>query len=214
MQAMTPEKRVGEICTLLATRAQDVELSSKAAVEGEGKTVPAVGYPKIYVQALLKQVDSAPFIQESAQVERLILSAHPHDALRKIYVNRFTVHIHALHGVKDEVGQVPVVASIAENLRRHVPTYLGQAGLELLTVSSMQDNDDGVYASLDALWAKVKVGDTVLHLENEFLRPIHLHYDMETFGVIAEKDLYTDLGRLKTLQTACEPTNGLLARIG
>lgn len=114
MQAKTPESRVGEICSLLATRAQDVELSSKSAVEGEGRTAPVVGYPKIYVQALLKQVDSAPFIQESAQVERLILSAHPHDALRKIYVNRFTVHIHALHGVKDEVGQVPIVASIAE----------------------------------------------------------------------------------------------------
>ena len=126
-----PEMRVATaleaIEERLAEERRGVRTQQDAAGSDKGGT--HTGYGAVFRDTFLTRIMQPDHQSFTARLEEVLdARAHPHVAIGLILESAPIEYVHALLGQKDFVASLPLVKRVAEELRDHGPTFLGQVG--------------------------------------------------------------------------------------
>ena len=189
------------------------------------------GYAKHYHSSLYELLENETFVRDCSAVREMIeqltsrgagedgvevKARHPHEIISFIIEAKHAPMVHALFGVKDEVPALPVVKLIADHLRAHGPTFLGQLGFEMVMPLAMQgESKTRTYPKLDKMWKELAGGSVAFDLENDFKSATLAHYSKKPVAAVPASDVYGSFTRNTSLKTRVgAESTGLFGTLG
>lgn len=193
-EGSTPETVHERAAMALRLLCERTEATSVAPKGDESAELLLTGYAKRYQPALYELLGNEDFMRVCEEVKTMITALveaagevsegdaapstpHPHDIIGLIISTGYMPLLHALTGVKDEVPALPVVKMIADTLRAHGPTFIGQLGFEMVMPAAMQVEDpDRTYPKLESVWEAYRGGNLLFDVENDFIGLTKAYY--------------------------------------
>ena len=192
-QALSPEARTNKVVALIKERTLEGKRGSSSDSTVADDKPRVVGYPVHYQAAVYKLLADPVFVAKMDEIVSMFADGkHPTAIIAKIIQSGYAVLYHPLMGVKDEVPLLPVVKTIADNLRAFGPAFFGQLGFELVMPLRLVAKGTTTYPSLDKMWEVWKTGSVSFDIENDFKYATEAFYSCQknpaSVQVIIPKD--------------------------
>ena len=173
-QALTCEARVARAIELIDERDAEAKRGKSESVD----QAKLVGYPQSYQAVVYAKLADPSFMALVDTLNKMFDDGkHPHDIIAAIILSGEAIFYHALCGVKDEVASVPLVKKIADELRMHGETFMGQLGYELtMPRSIVAMGPPDAYPRIPSLWKTFISGSVLFDLENLVLYGVPAFY--------------------------------------
>ena len=218
-QEEAAELRVSRVLRALDAREADDKAAEKAEKSTDSdKGAAAMGYAAVFRKDFHQRIAQPAHQEFTAALQELFdQAAHPHVIIGYILEGGVIEYVHALFGIKDLIPSLPLVKRVAEELRDHGPTFLGQIAFELVLPARAQVGHDGIFAPLTEMWEQLRKGDVCFDMENDFMYVSEAFYqDVHADQVVKvpAAKLYTSPLRNQKLLRICDSKTGLFARIG
>ena len=196
--------RLTKALEMLSKKTVEYKLTSK--VETDAPVMR--GYARNHHAALYHLLGLDHFVSFTVRLETMIRDSdvHAHQCIAEIVKSPFGMLRDALTGHKEEVESVPVVKLIAQTLRVHGPTWMGQMGCELVMPTHFTPLS---YPPLVQIWKDFCSGDLDLDVYNDLIIATKTYYNSTDQTVIPAVRV-ADSQRYRSLIRNCE----ILQRVG
>ena len=167
MQQLSPAERTAKVLEILEDKEQDRQRAKEAAPAGEARLI---GYATAHQAEVYKRLGDPVFTALTEAIQGMFDShEHAHAIIGAIVRSGEAIFMHALCGQKDAVPAIPLVKMIANTLRMHGPTFLGQLAFELCMPAHVVAISDPLrkYPPLKKLWDVFCTGSISFDLEND-----------------------------------------------
>ena len=167
MQQLSPAERIAKVLDILEDKEQDRQRAKEGVPSGETRLV---GYSTAHQAEVYKRLGDPAFTALSEALQGMFDShEHAHAIIGAIIRSGEAIFMHALCGQKDAVPVIPLVKMIANTLRMHGPTFMGQLAFELCMPAHVVAIADPLrkYPPLKKLWEVFCTGSVSFDLEND-----------------------------------------------
>ena len=167
MQQLSPAERTAKVLDILEDKEQDRQRAKEGVPSGEARLV---GYSTAHQAEVYKRLGDPSFTALNEALQGMFDShEHAHAIIGAIIRSGEAIFMHALCGQKDAVPVIPLVKMIANTLRMHGPTFMGQLAFELCMPAHVVAIADPLrkYPPLKKLWEVFCTGSVSFDLEND-----------------------------------------------
>ena len=167
MQQLSPAERTAKVLDILEDKEQDRQRAKEGVPSGEARLV---GYSTAHQAEVYKRLGDPAFTALNKALQGMFDShEHAHAIIGAIIRSGEAIFMHALCGQKDAVPVIPLVKMIANTLRMHGPTFMGQLAFELCMPAHVVAIADPLrkYPPLKKLWEVFCTGSVSFDLEND-----------------------------------------------
>jgi hypothetical protein len=215
--------RMASVLTVLEGRGSSRDAGASRDDGGQRTTERVTGYAKHHAAFLIRHFETAAFVELVGGLESMIGqvgtdaetgTVHAHDVVGLVCASREPTLQHALFGLKDEIGGLPVAKVLCSIFRAHGPSFLGQRAFETVLPAEVIEHDEFVYPSLKSMWLKLCKGNLLFSMEDEWILPTLRFYGDTSAKASAAGQQYRCLAANRQILRCSEGGQGPFALLG